>query len=442
MRRAGAAGVSRDSPGRDGHYYHLDGLRGTFMLVGVFVHAGTLGHDRVFHGIAYASGLFRMQGFFLISGFLSAMLVGKYGAARTVRRRFAAVGTPLICTFVLLNPPTLWMTYNFHNDPDISFLNFLRGRTIPNPEGELHWPLQLWFLVSLLFYVLCTPPAVALLTRLVRLPLYQRATASRIPAMAAIVVGVLAFTIVLRGFRRALVEPVLGTGGVSDVARMTLQHLPFYCLGLLLYLDRRRLLAHFQRPAPILLVASGLIVLAGNRGLIPQAGYGTGQVLGETVFSTALVSTLLGLGARTVTGPRAWVSYLADSAYTVYLFHFFWIYIVANLLGLDTSLAWPQMLLVTVLVIGITLAIHQFVIARSAFLRKMFNGRFPAKKGDTRPATRHARRPVSDVARQLRGDDPETTLPLSILRPPPMAEHRPDSWADAERTQQLYWLPW
>nr|WP_101834493.1 glucans biosynthesis protein MdoC [Frankia canadensis] len=434
--------AARDAHGQGAHYYHLDGLRGTFMLVGVFVHVSTLGHDRVFHGIAFASGLFRMQGFFLISGFLSAMLVGKYGAARTVRRRFAAVGTPLVCTFVLFNPPTLWMTYNFHNDPNISFQDFLRGRTIPHPEGELHWPLHLWFLISLLCYVLCTPPAVMLLTRLVRLPLYQRATVSRSPAMAVIVLGVLAFTIVLHGFRRAVAEPVLGTGAVGEIARMTLQHLPFYCLGLLLYLDRRRLLAHFQRPAPILLVASGLVVLAGNRGWIAQAGYGTGQVLSETVFSTALVSALLALGARLVPGPRAWVSYLADSAYTVYLFHFFWIYIVANLLGLDTSLAWPQMLLVTALVIGITLAIHQFVIARSAFLRTMFNGKFPARKGDARPASRHARRPVADAARPTPHDDPENTLPLSILRPLPTPDPTADSWADAERTQQLRWLPW
>jgi glucan biosynthesis protein C len=53
----------------------MDALRAAFMLIGVFVHAATLGDDPLFNGISYASRLFRMEGFFLISGFLSAMLV-------------------------------------------------------------------------------------------------------------------------------------------------------------------------------------------------------------------------------------------------------------------------------------------------------------------------------------------------------------------------------
>ncbi|MCM3887014.1 glucans biosynthesis protein MdoC [Frankia sp. R82] len=422
----------------DVHYHHLDALRGAFMLVGVFVHVSTLGHDRVFRGIAYASGLFRMQGFYLISGFLSAMLVGKYGAGRTVRRRVAAVGAPLLSTLVLFNPPTLWMTYNYHNNPNVSFLGFLRGQTIAHPQGELHWTLHLWFLIVLLVYVLCTPAVVMILARVVPTSAFRQATAGRLRTMTTIVVAMLAFTIVLRGGRRAVVEPVLGTGTVGELARFTLEFLPFYCLGVLLYLDRSRLLAHFQRPAPVLLAVSGLALLASERGWVAQLASGTGQVLTNTVFSIALVATLFAFGARLVPGPRPAARYLADASYTVYLFHFFFIYVLATLFGFDTSLHWPTMLLLALLTIGVTLAVHHFLILRSAFLRKMFNGKFPATSGRRQDASRPVAGPASAavVGGPVAGHpedflDPESTVPLAVGRGVP---------ADAESTQQLSWV--
>src|SRR5262245_59530791 len=53
------------------HYHYMDGLRAGFMFTGVFVHAALLGTDPVFDGIVYLSSLFRMEGFFVISGYLS-----------------------------------------------------------------------------------------------------------------------------------------------------------------------------------------------------------------------------------------------------------------------------------------------------------------------------------------------------------------------------------
>ncbi|WP_248820405.1 glucans biosynthesis protein MdoC [Frankia sp. AgB32] len=408
------------------HYHHLDALRAVFMLTGVFVHASTLGHDPIFHGIAYASSLFRMEGFFLISGFLSVMLVEKYGASRAVRRRLAAVGTPFLCTFVLFNPATLWMTYNFHNDPNISFLDFMRGRTIPHPQGELHWTLHLWFLVVLLVYALCTPVTVTLMSRLVATAAFQRATEGRLRMMTTIISIVVAITIVLRGARRAVVEPVLGTGSIGELARFTLEFLPFFALGVLLYLDRRRLLPLYQRPAPVLLAVSGAALLAANKGWVPGLASGTGLVLSETVVSIALTATLFAVGARLVPGPRASVRYLADASYTVYLLHFFWIYIFATLLRLHPSLRWPQMLLVTLLTIAMTLAIHHFLIMPSAFLRTIFNGRFPARGRRGSPSDLPALVPAVTGA-----VDAEMTLPLPRARRPAMA--------DADQTQPLRW---
>ncbi len=423
---------SGSTSGSDVHYHHLDALRGVFMLTGVFVHASTLGHDTFFHGIAYASSLFRMEGFFLISGFLSVMLVQKYGPGQAVRRRLAAVGTPLVCTFVLLNPVTLWMTYNFHNNPNVSFLDFMRGRTIPHPEGELHWALHLWFLVVLLVYAVCTPVTVALMSRLVATSVFQRATEGRRRMMTTIITIVVGITIVLRGARRAVVEPVLGTGSIGELARFTLEFLPFFALGVLLYLDRRRLLPLYQRPAPVLLAVSGVALLAANKGWVPGLASGTGLVLSETVVSIALTATLFAIGAKLVPGPRASVRYLADASYTVYLFHFFWIYIFATLLRLHPTLHWPQMLLVTMLTIAMTLALHHVLILRSAFLRKMFNGKFPARGRSTAASAGPASDPVPVLREVAAFADAEMTMPLPRGRRPAMA--------DSEHTQPLRWV--
>ncbi|CAO5235698.1 glucans biosynthesis protein MdoC [Frankia sp. AgKG'84/4] len=428
---------SGSTSGSDVHYHHLDALRGMFMLIGVFVHASTLGHDTFFHGIAYASSLFRMEGFFLISGFLSVMLVQKYGAGKAVRRRLAAVGTPLVCTFLLLNPVTLWMTYNFHNNPDISFLDFIRGRTIPHPEGELHPMLHLWFLGVLLVYALCTPAIVTLMSRLVATSAFARATEGRLRMMTAIISGVVAITIVLHGARRAVVEPVLGASTAGDLVKFTLEFLPFFTLGVLLYLDRSRLLPLYQRPAPVLLAVSGAALLAAHKGWVPGLASGTGLVLSETVVSIALTATLFAIGAKLVPGPRASVRYLADASYTVYLFHFFWIYIFATLLRLHPTLHWPQMLLVTMLTIAMTLAIHHFLIMRSAFLRKIFNGKFPARGRSTAQSAGPVAEPapvlpVLPVLLDVPAVDAEMTLR--------MARDRRQVMAEIEHTQPLRWV--
>ncbi|WP_242424094.1 acyltransferase family protein, partial [Frankia sp. EI5c] len=295
--------AQKAAPGSGVHYHYMDGLRGVFMLVGVFVHASTLGHDRIFDGIAYSSSLFRMQGFFVISGFLSAMLVGKYGASRAVRRRLAAVGTPLLVTLVLFNPPALWLIYNFHNDPDISLPDYVTGNTIPAPEGELSWYLHLWFLFSLLAYALCTPAAVALLSRLVSSSAYQRASAGRLRGMAVITLFVLASTIVIRGAHRTVLEPVVGTGTHAVLLAHTLKFLPFFLLGVLLYLDRQRLVSAFQRPTPIFLAVTGLLVLASKQEWVGALSAGTGLVLTETLFSIPLTATIFAGAAWLVSRP-------------------------------------------------------------------------------------------------------------------------------------------
>nr|MDT0664515.1 acyltransferase family protein [Micromonospora sp. DSM 115978] len=245
----------------------------------------------------------------------------------------------------------------------------------------MDWYLHLWFLIVLLAYAFLAPAVMPLVTRLTATRAYQVATAGRWRAMASVVLFVLVATAVLRVVRTELVGPVLGAGFHAGLVRHALDFVPFFVLGLVLFVDKARLLSSFQRPAPILLAAAGLVLLAAWRDWIDLLSVGTGRVLVEAAFAIPLLATVFALAQRLTTRPgsQSAFRYLADASYTVYLMHFFWIYIFATLLSLDPGLGAGQMLLVVVATFGVTFAIHHYVVLRKPVLRKIFNGKFPPK---------------------------------------------------------------
>ncbi|WP_018638059.1 glucans biosynthesis protein MdoC [Parafrankia elaeagni] len=391
------------APDEGGRDHSLDALRGILMLVGVFVHVATLGVDPVFDGIARASSLFRMEAFFVISGFLSAMLVAKHGAVRTMRRRFAAVGIPLLATLVLVNPPTLWMISVFHGR-ETSFPDYLRAAAGPALTGRLNWYLHLWFLLVLLGFALLTPAAVRALAALTRTRGYQRVTAGRPAAMTALTLSVLAVMAAGRTCWSVAIEPVLGSGFHADIVRRVLEFLPFFLLGLLLRLDQARLLPVFRRPTPALFAVSGLLLLASWRQWVDVLSAGTGRLLVETLFAIPVTATLFAVAGRFGARPHPVFQYLSDASYTVYLFHFFWIFFFARVLGLDPGLGFGQMTLLVVATYAATFATHHFAIRRSALLRMMFNGRRATTRG-------------RGVAGQGSGPTPEHPGPPALAAP-------------------------
>jgi glucan biosynthesis protein C len=351
----------------------MDALRAGFLLLGVFVHASRLGNDTVFDGIEYASSLFRMEGFFLISGFLSGMLVKRYGTRATVRRRMLRVGVPFLAALALCSPLTLWLAYNFH-DLDVSLPRYLSGDAPASIETQT-WHLHLWFLVSLLVFALCTPAAHALLIRLTATSAFAWVAATRLRTMTLITSFIVVATVVGRGAYRVAVEPVTASTPVDFLAKVTIEFLPFFLIGMVLYLNDQQLLAAFRRPAPLLLVVSGAAVLACRQEWVGPLASGTSIVITEAVFSVALLATLIAIADRLVPGERPAVRYVAEAAYTVYLFHYLWIYVIATAFSFGPDARWPQMLLVTLLAISVTLAIHHFVILRVGVLRTIFNGK-------------------------------------------------------------------
>jgi glucan biosynthesis protein C len=361
------------------------------MFMGVFVHAA-LGSDRVFRGIAHLSGLFRMNGFFLISGFFSTMLLVRYGPGLMVRRRLASIGVPLVAVLLLINPIARWLMYNQYN-PHVGLVAYLRGDRVAHPVGPMTWHLQLWFLVSLLVYTLCSPVAFAALRRVFATRSFSWVAQRRSRTMAALLGFVLVATAVLEGGYLLVLRPAVGTTAADYVVHLTLRYLPFFVVGMALFLDDQKLLAAFSRPAPALLIAAGVLLGVAERGLVAPLGTELGDALARAVFALALVANLFALFSRLVRRERPILRYGADAAYSVYLFHYATIYALAALLGIGVEARWPKLLLIAVLTVVVTLAAHHFLIRRYRVLAVIFNGKFSI--GVDRPAPSASRRRAS-----------------------------------------------
>jgi glucans biosynthesis protein C len=386
-----------------------------------------MGSDKVFRGIADLSGLFRMNGFFLISGFFSTMLVLRYGPGLMVKRRLASIGVPLLAVLILLNPIARWLMYNQYN-PHLGLKDYLLGHRVAHPLGPMTWHLQLWFLFSLLFYALCTPMVFAALRRFSVTRAFSWVADRRPRTMGALLGFVLAATAVLEGGYLVALRPTIGTTPVDYVVHATLKYLPFFVVGMALFLDDQILLPAFSRPAPVLLVVAGLLLVVAEKSIVAPLGTEFGDALVRSVFALALVANLFAVFSRLVPTERPIARYGADAAYTVYLFHYVTIYALAALLGIGVDAHWPKLLLITLLTFAITLTVHHFLIRRFRILAVIFNGKFTIGKprsvaAQPVPAALASRRPAyagvpagSPRGTWVAGREPvgEATIPIRL----------------------------
>ena len=128
------------------HYHYIDFSRAVLLSLGVVFHAALLCETRgaAFCGLAALLHSFRMESFFLIAGFFSAMALQKRSVADFVAQRLVRLGVPLLFCGVTV---AWWV--------DIVRANELPLATAFDVHFWLggHWRAHLWFLGTLLVYV-------------------------------------------------------------------------------------------------------------------------------------------------------------------------------------------------------------------------------------------------------------------------------------------------
>jgi glucan biosynthesis protein C len=192
---------------------------------------------------------------------------------------------------------------------------------------------------------------------------------------------------VFRAFNDFVFEVPLSHTPFAFIVKSSLVYFPFFFLGMLLYAVPW-LLALFERMHWIHLVVGVVLVVAARMGFdaLPKLVAETFKLTSEAYLAVCVTSSLFCLFRRIVPAERPVARYLSDAAYTVYLFHYLTIYVLAwalrPLLG-DDQLMYAAVVVGTAV---ITLLIYHYPVSRIRILGILFNGKLPVGKPKTRTA--------------------------------------------------------
>ena len=359
-------------------YFHLDALKGVMILWGIPVHASTVGTSVFFDKVAEVSGWVRMEAFFIISGFLSYMLIKRYGAQPIMRRRLTAVGIPLLSVLILLNPLTNYLILGYHNGAAAPvFTDFVAGRIPPAMKGTWNWHLHVWFLgVLLCLAALFSTSAIRWMDSAVNL---LRPKLRRLPDgfMLFIAAGVVATAALAARLTYEVVGKPLASESFHFPLRAIGYYAGFYCFGMLMFASPR-LLRSFHRFNWLQIVVAGLF-LWGARAVQPSIPDKAGEVLrllAEVYVALMFASALFAAFERLFSKETPLMRFIAESAFTVYLFHYLVIYLCAFAIRPYIGSQFWLGLLVTLATTVVTMLGYRLFICRSPVFRALFLGKF------------------------------------------------------------------
>jgi len=368
--------------------YFLDSIRAWLMLLGIPFHISLIYSSHVWHVNSAESSWwltlfndfihsFRMQVFFVISGYFSYMLFLRYPLKRWWKVRVERVGIPMLTAIPLLTLPQFIM------------LQYVKGKadtwhtlSLYEKYNTLAWELvsHLWFLLVL---VVMTTVSLWVFSRM-----RHRLSTQSGTLLADITWGKLSVLFLLLGIayaalRRTLLivySPILSDGLFNFVVMQTLFYLPFFVIGALAFVHPK-LKALFTTPSRGCTLGAALAFVA----YLLNQRYGSGDAwMYETesvitmVLGLWMVNVVFALGHRLLNFKSARVTYFVNASLFIYLVHhpltlFFGAYITphisSNLLGFIAGL---------VFVVGIAIVLYEIHL-RIPLLRFLFSGK-PASK--------------------------------------------------------------
>lgn len=351
------------------------------MFYGIFSHGATIANPVIhrYPGLAFIqdfSDLFRNAAFFLVSGFFTALVWSRSDWRRYLRNRVEVLAIPLVASLLTIAPITNWLIHSWHNGW-MSLPAYLGGGWRNPTVGNDTWALHLWFLMALLCYAALTPALVAgarsrPFTRLVEA--YLACTGRWAPYAN---VGLYALLVVASlAVHDQLVRPLVAGTRLAWVARACFTFLPVFALGVVAFIHRRFLdtLAVVSPTGLLLFLAAYLLhpVIAAD---LPRPVERSFYWLARAGLSLFIISALIGLARRYFDRPSPRLTLAVESAYSFYLFHFTWIYVLAFLLR--PLLHDLRLIYVGVVALGLPLTLlwHVLVIDRFDLLRRLYTGR-------------------------------------------------------------------
>ncbi|EBY7711542.1 glucans biosynthesis protein MdoC [Salmonella enterica] len=368
--------------------YFLDSIRAWLMLLGIPFHISLIYSTHSWHVNSAAPSwwltlfndfihAFRMQVFFVISGYFSYMLFLRYPLKHWWKVRVERVGIPMLTAIPLL---TL---------PQFILLQYVKEKTENWPTlsayekyNTLAWELisHLWFLLVL---VILTTVSIGIFTW------FQKRQETSKPRPAAILLAKLSLIFFLLGVAYAAIRriifivypAILSDGMFNFIVMQTLFYVPFFILGALAFIHPD-LKARFTTPSRGCTLGAAVAFIA----YLLNQRYGSGDAwMYETesvitmVMGLWMVNVVFSLGHRLLNFQSARVTYFVNASLFIYLVHhpltlFFGAYITphisSNLIGFLCGL---------IFVMGIALILYEIHL-RIPLLKFLFSGKPPVKR--------------------------------------------------------------
>ncbi|HFZ8995338.1 TPA: glucans biosynthesis protein MdoC [Citrobacter freundii] len=375
--------------------YFLDSIRAWLMLLGIPFHISLIYSSHVWHVNSVESSwwltlfndfihAFRMQVFFVISGYFSYMLFLRYPLKRWWKVRVERVGIPMLTAIPLLTLPQFIM------------LQFVSGKaekwhTLSHYEkyNTLAWELisHLWFLLVL---VVLTTLGLGVFRLMKKRAEGLNGRLNATFSLTRLTLLFFIFGICYAALRRAIFltyPPVLSDGMFNFVVMQTLFYLPFFILGAQAFINPS-LKALFITPSRGCYLGAALAFIA----YLLNQRYGSGEAwMYETEYVITMlmglwmVNVVFSLGYRLLNFQSARVTYFVNASLFIYLVHhpltlFFGAYITphiaSNALGFLCGL---------IFVIGIALGLYEIHL-RIPVLKFLFSGKPAARDNNNRAA--------------------------------------------------------
>ncbi|EGO0002217.1 glucans biosynthesis protein MdoC [Salmonella enterica] len=368
--------------------YFLDSIRAWLMLLGIPFHISLIYSTHSWHVNSAAPSwwltlfndfihAFRMQVFFVISGYFSYMLFLRYPLKHWWKVRVERVGIPMLTAIPLL---TL---------PQFILLQYVKEKTENWPTlsayekyNTLAWELisHLWFLLVL---VILTTVSIGIFTW------FQKRQETSKPRPAAISLAKLSLIFFLLGVAYAAIRriifivypAILSDGMFNFIVMQTLFYVPFFILGALAFIHPD-LKVRFTTPSRGCTLGAAVAFIA----YLLNQRYGSGDAwMYETesvitmVMGLWMVNVVFSLGHRLLNFQSARVTYFVNASLFIYLVHhpltlFFGAYITphisSNLIGFLCGL---------IFVMGIALILYEIHL-RIPLLKFLFSGKPPVKQ--------------------------------------------------------------
>lgn len=323
--------------------------------------------------------IFRMPLFFMMAGFFVVLLVDRRGIMRTLQNRLLRIGVPFAIFW-----PVLMVLVNFillahaqKSGRDPLGISFDFDRWMINNTGHM------WFLYYLVWFSLVLVPLQRLVAGLVS-PGLKTSIKAGLSAVSQKPLGPVALAIPTFIFSLDhMMGLMAGDSSFAPGADSMAYYAVFYFYGMYLYAVRDQLIDLFTHQMLRNLLFGTLLFVGANALLITQMNlYGVEDPDPLLSLGTRICFALaawiwsfffLGLFLRFLSGESAFMRYMSDSSYWVYLTHYPLILFLAYIFYSVPLHPLAEMLIFIVITTVMCVLSYQMFARRSA-IGRLLNG--------------------------------------------------------------------